>query len=146
MWNLSITVISYIEKDKIQFQSFLKTFMSNMQRDLLKSIISESAKKAQKKIEDTMKLEKAQREAEEKKKFEYATAVILELFAVNSERQQGLQFYQVDQLFREQDGEDVSLTTGQMQLILDILTEEKYIHIITNSEDPQKSAYGYNLK
>ena len=117
-----------------------------MQRDLLKSIISESAKKAQKKIEDAMKLEKAQREAEEKKKFEYATAVILELFAVNSERQQGLQFYQVDQLFREQDGEDVSLTTGQMQLILDILTEEKYIHIITNSEDAQKSAYGYNLK
>ena len=116
-----------------------------MQRDLLKSIISESAKKAQKKIEDTMKLEKAQREAEEKKKFEYATAVILELFAVNSERQQGLQFYQVDQLFREQDEEDVSLTTGQMQLILDILTEEKYIHIITNSEDPQKSAYAYNL-
>ena len=145
MWNLSITVISYIEKDKIQFQSFLKTFMPNMQRDLLKSIISESAKKAQKKIEDTMKLEKAQREAEEKKKFEYATAVILELFAVNSERQQGLQFYQVDQLFREQDGEDVSLTTGQMQLILDILTEEKYIHIIKNAQDPQKSAYGYNL-
>ena len=143
MWDLSITVLFYIEKDKIQ--SFLKTFMPNMQRDLLKSIISESAKKAQKKIEDTMKLEKAQREAEEKKKFEYATAVILELFAVNSERQQGLQFYQVDQLFREQDGEDVSLTTGQMQLILDILTEEKYIHIITNSEDPQKSAYAYNL-
>ena len=116
-----------------------------MQRDLLKSIISESAKKAQKKIEDTMKLEKAQREAEEKKKFEYATAVILELFAVNSERQQGLQFHQVDQLFREQDGEDVSLTTGQMQLILDTLIEGKYIHLITNSEDPQKSAYGYNL-
>ena len=116
-----------------------------MQRDLLKSVISESAKKAQRKIEDAMKLENAQREAEEKKKFEYATAVILELFAVNSERQQGLQFYQVDQLFREQDGEDVSLTTGQMQLILDTLIECNYIRIIKNSEDPQKSAYGYIL-
>ena len=119
--------------------------MPNMQRDLLKSIISESAEKAQKKIEDAMKLEKAQNEAREKKKFEYATALILELFAVNSDRQQGLQFHQVDQLFREQDGEDVSLTTGQMQLILDTLIEGKYIHLITNSEDPQKSAYGYNL-
>ena len=145
MWDLSITVIFYIEKDNIEIKSFLKISRPNMQRDLLKSIISESAKKAQKKIEDAMKLEKAHREAEEKKKFEYATAVILELFAVNSERQQGLQFFQVDQLFREQDGEDVSLTTGQMQLILDILIEGNYIRIIKNSEDPQKSAYGYNL-
>ena len=145
MWDLSITVIFYIEKDNIEIKSFLKTFMSNMKRDLLKSIISESAKKAQKKIEDAIKLEKAQREAEEKKKFEYATAVVLELFAMNRERHQGLQFHQVDQLFREQDGEDVSLTTGQMQLILDILIEGKYIRIIKNSEDPQKSAYGYNF-
>ena len=145
MWDLSITVIFYIEKDNIEIKSFLKISRPNMQRDLLKSIISESAKKAQKKIEDAMKLEKAQREAEEKKKFEYATAVVVELFAVNREIQQGLQFHQVDQLFREQDGEDVSLTTGQMQIILDTLIEGKYIRLITNAEDPQKSAYGYNF-
>ena len=125
MWDLSITVIFYIEKDNIEIKSFLKISRPNMKRDLLKSIISESAKKAQKKIEDAMKLEKAQREAEEKMKFEYATALILELFAVNSERKQGLQFHQVDQLFREQDGEDVILTTGQMQLILDTLIAGK---------------------
>ena len=118
--------------------------MLNMPRDLLKNIISESAKKAQKKIEDAIKLEIAQLEAEEKKKFEYATAVILELFAVNRERQQGLQFHQVDQLFREQDWEGINLTTGQMQLILDTLVENKYIRIIKNANDPQKSAYAYN--
>ena len=118
-----------------------------MPRELLKNIISESAKKAQQKIEDAIKLEIAQREAEEKKKFEYATAVILELFAVNRERQQGVQFYQLDQLFREQDGldgEDIHLTTGQMQLILDTLVEDKYIRIVKNADDPQKSAYAYN--
>ena len=118
--------------------------MLNMPRDLLKTIISESAKKAQKKIEDAIKQEMAHREAEEKKKFEYATAVILELFAVNRERQQGLQFHQVDQLFREHDGEDISFTTGQMQLILDTLAEDKYIRIIKNADDSQKSAYAYN--
>ena len=118
--------------------------MLNMPRDLIKNIISDSAKKTQKKIEDAIKLEIAQREAEEKKKFEYATAVILELFAVNRERQQGLQFYQVDQLFREHDGEDINLTTGQMQLILDTLIEDKYIRIIKTANDPQKSSYAYN--
>ena len=31
-----------------------------------------------------------------------------------------------------------------MQLILDTLIEDKYIRIVKNADDPQKSAYAYN--
>ena len=57
-----------------------------MSKESLKNIILESAKKTHRKIEEAIKREKAEREAQERKKFEYATAVILELFAVNRDR------------------------------------------------------------
>ena len=57
-----------------------------MSKESLKNVILESAKKTHRKIEEAIKREKAEREAQERKKFEYATAVILELFAVNRDR------------------------------------------------------------
>ena len=57
-----------------------------MSKELLKNVILESAKKTHQKIEEAIKRDKTEREAQERKKFEYATAVILELFAVNRDR------------------------------------------------------------
>ena len=65
---------------------FIKSLFFNMSKESLKNIILESAKKTHRKIEEAIKREKAEREAQERKKFEYATAVILELFAVNRDR------------------------------------------------------------
>ena len=66
--------------------SFIKSLLFNMSKESLKNVILESAKKTHQKIEEAIKRDKAEREAQERKKFEYATAVILELFAVNRDR------------------------------------------------------------
>ena len=116
-----------------------------MSKESMKNVILDSANKTRQKIEESIKLEKAQRDALERKKFEYATAVILELLAMNREREQGLLFYEIDHLFREQDGEDIDMTTGQMQLILNTLTAANYIRCLKHSDNPQKSSFTYNL-
>ena len=49
---------------------FIKSLLFNMSKESLKNIILESAKKTHRKIEEAIKREKAEREAQERKKDE----------------------------------------------------------------------------